>query len=173
MGQDCCLSEGREGPQTHTRTLPGLERHWGVIRDSVPDQGSTGKSIPTMSREDRNGLTGVGKVWPRYYCWKCLVVLYKETLPEETLDIPVNHITRATARRRAGSRVCWAWSKRVGMCVACVKVGCGLCALDAWSVCGMCRVQTCAHTCLLCVGGAPVWRGGVRRRVKEAGVPSP
>ena len=25
-----------------------------------------------------NGLAGVGKVWPRYYCWKCLVVFIKK-----------------------------------------------------------------------------------------------
>lgn len=172
MGQDCCLSEGREAPDTHqdpswARTPLGSHQRL-RSRPRV-----YGKSIPMMSRGDRDGLAGAGKVWPRYYCWKCLVVLYKEMLPEETLDIPVNHITEATARRRAGSRVCWAWSKSVGTCVAYVKVGCGLCALDAWSVCGMCRVQTCTHTCLLCIAGAPVWRGGVRRRVKEAGVPSP
>ena len=40
-----------------------------------------------------NGLAGVAKVWPRYYCWKCLVVFYKGMLPEETLEMPLNHIT--------------------------------------------------------------------------------
>jgi len=57
--------------------------------------------------------------------------IYKEMLPEETLEMPLNHITWATARKRLCSRVCWAWSKSKGKCVACVNVGCSLCALDA------------------------------------------
>ena len=37
--------------------------------------------------------------------------IYKEMLPEETLEMPLNHITWATARKRLCSRVCWVWSK--------------------------------------------------------------